>query len=96
MKKLHKQGGRQMKFYLQKDWEIQLSSNDVKNPRQITLETKLEKTTEEKSKLEKKNKTLLKQKANLKQQVTHLAAQVQKAKSSGFKSTCGKSKQNTL
>ena len=94
-KKLRKQGGRQMKLYLQKDWQIQLSPNDVKNPRQIALETKLKKTTEEKSKLEKKNKTLLKQKANLRQQVTHLAARIQKAKSSGFKSTRGKSKNKT-
>ena len=32
VKKLHKQGGRQMKLYLLKDWQIQLSPSDVKSP----------------------------------------------------------------
>lgn len=60
VKKLRKQGGRQMKLYLLRDWQIQLSPSDVKNPRQIALESKL-------------------------------AAQIQKAKSRGFKSTRGRS-----
>ena len=95
VRKLRKQGGRQMKLYLLRDWQIQLSPSDVKNPRQIALESKLKKTTKEKSALEKKNKTLLKQQTKLKHQVTHLAAQVQKAKSRGFKSTRGRSKNKT-
>ena len=97
VKKLRKQGkgGRQMKLYLEKDWEIHLSPNDIKTHQQIKLEAKLKKTSEEKSKLEKQNKTLLKQKAHLKHQVTHLATQIQKAKSRGFKSTRGKSTKKT-
>ena len=70
-----------MKLYLEKDWEIHLSPNDIKTHQQIKLEAKLKKTSEEKSKLEKQNKTLLKQKAHLKHQGTHLATQIQKAKS---------------
>ena len=97
VKKLHKQGqgGRQIKLYLAKDWEIQLSLSDSKSPRQIKLEAKLKKTSEEKNKLEKQNKTLLKQKAHLKHQVTHLATQIQKTKNRGFKSTHGKSTKKT-
>ena len=95
VKKLRKQGSRQMKMYLQKEREIQLSLSDIKGPQETVLGTELKKTIEEKGKLEKENKLLVKQKATLKRQVTHLAVQMQMAQSSGYRSTRGRSKNKT-
>lgn len=89
---MRKQGGRQTRNYLEKEWKIWLSSTGIKNPQQVALESKLKETTEEKKKLEKENKALLKQKSSLKRQVTHLSVQMQKAQSSGYQPTREKSK----
>ena len=40
VKKLRKQGGRQMKNYLEKDWEIHHSPSDIKSNQQIVIEAK--------------------------------------------------------
>ena len=90
--KLRKQGGRQMNSYLQKEWSIQLSPSEVESPQQTALENELKKATEEKDKLEEEKNTILKQNASLKSQLTHLAEQMQKAQSSGYQPTRGKSK----
>lgn len=81
-----------MNSYLQKDWSIQLSSSEVESPQQTALENELKKATEEKDKLEEEKNTILKQNASLKCQLTHLAEQMQKAQSSGYQPTRGKSK----
>ena len=81
-----------MNSYLQIDCNIQLSYSEVESPQQTALENELKKATKENYELEEEKITILKQNASLKCQLTHLAVQMQKAQSSGYQPTRGKSK----
>ena len=69
--------GRQRNDFLEKDWQIQLSAEDIKPQREVALAAKAKEEAKRSDKLEKENEPL-------KQQVTLLADQVRKAESSGF------------
>ena len=92
VKKLRRQGGRQMASYLQEEWAIQLSSKDKKTCHQDAVEKQLR---SERDSLLKEIKKILKCSNALKYQVNALSVQLQKACSSGYKPTRGPSKRKS-
>lgn len=89
VKKLRRQGGRQMIGYLQEKWAMQLSSKDKKTCHQDAVEKQLR---SERDSLLKQNKNIQKRSNALQNQVNALSVQLQKACNSGYKPTRGPSK----
>lgn len=92
VKKLRRQGGRQMVKYLKEEWAMQLSSKDKKTCHQDVVEKQLR---SERDSLLKENIKLHKHSNSLQSQVTTLSGQLQKACSSGYKPTRGPSKRKS-
>lgn len=79
--------GRQRDAYLDKEWCMKLSPEDVKSKQEVALKTKLHTAVLEKDKLAKENAVLKDTNTNLKGQVTYLADQLQKAQGRGFQAS---------
>ncbi len=84
--------GCQRKAFLDKEWPIKISPEEVKSKQEVALQAKLETASIKKDELVKENAALKKMSETLKGQVTYLANQVQKAQSSGFQPSQGRSR----
>ena len=91
IRKLHYRG-RQVQEFLQKEWNLELTSRDIKTCRQNIVEKEL---TSQRDSLLKENKALQSKSLKLEKQVTSLSCQVQKAQSNGFVPSRGSSKRKS-
>ena len=92
VKKLHRQGGRQILKYLQQEWIIQLSHEDKKTCHQVVIEKDVR---SKRDGLLKENKALQKQTSVLNNQITTLSNQLQKAYDKGYIPSRGPAKRKS-
>lgn len=84
--------GRQQKDYLDKEWQIQLTCDDIKSPREIAHEDKENAASVMNERLIKENAELKKSAEELKKKVVGLSRHVRQAKAGGFQATRGRSR----
>ena len=81
--------GRQRLGYLDKEWSLTISSDDLKSKQELTLEAKLHKSVVKNDKLEEQMEALNDSNKTEKRKVASLSELVRKAQSQGYQTTRG-------